>query len=179
MTRTHIAALVVVAVAVPAAIAGSFSASNDAPCFVAGNTGYRMSDTASANITVRIDNAAAKPDLRVQLTDDAAAADFVLLDDGIAAGACPGGTVNPERPPRSGRRQARPDGSAVAGARCLQDLRALGRFLATGRRRLVRRDLAQCGQDHRFRTRIRRAQLIRCRRLTLLSPRLRPARGRE
>ena len=93
MTRTHIAALLVVAVAVPAAIAGSFSASNEAPCFVAGNTGYRMSNNASANVTVRIDNAAANPDLRVQLTDDAAAADFVLLDDGIAAGACPGGTV--------------------------------------------------------------------------------------
>ena len=93
MTRTHIAALLVFAVAVPAAIAGSFNTSNDAPCFVAGNTGYRMSDNASANVTVRIDNAAAKPDLRVQLTDDAAAADFVLLDDGIAAGACPGGTA--------------------------------------------------------------------------------------
>jgi hypothetical protein len=91
MTRTHIAALLVVAVAVPAAIAGSFNASNNAPCFVAGNTGYRMSDNASANVTVRIDNAAANPDLRVQLTDDAAAADFVLLDDGIAAGACPAG----------------------------------------------------------------------------------------
>ncbi len=47
----------------------------------------------SANVTVRIDNAAAKPDLRVQLIDDAAAADFVLLDDGVAAGACPGGTA--------------------------------------------------------------------------------------
>jgi hypothetical protein len=93
MTRTRIAALLIVAVAVPAAIASLFSASNDAPCLVAGNTGYRMSDNASANITVRIDNAAAKPDLRVQLTDDAAAADFVLLDDGIAAGACPGGTA--------------------------------------------------------------------------------------
>ena len=93
MTRTHIAALLVVAVAVPAAVAGSFSTSNEAPCFVAGNTGYRMSNNASANVTVRIDNAAANPDLRVQLTDDAAAADFVLLDDGIAAGACPGGTA--------------------------------------------------------------------------------------
>jgi hypothetical protein len=93
MTRTHIAALLVFAVAVPAAIAGSFNTSNDAPCFVAGNIGYRMSDNASANVTVRIDNAAAKPDLRVQLIDDATAADFVLLDDGVAAGACPGGTA--------------------------------------------------------------------------------------
>ncbi len=89
MTRPHIVALLAVAIA----IAGSFSASNDRPCFITGNTGYRMSDSASANVTVRIDNAAAKPDLRVQLIDDAAAADFVLLDDGIAAGACPGGTA--------------------------------------------------------------------------------------
>jgi hypothetical protein len=93
MTRTHTAALLVFAVAAPAAIAGSFKASNDAPCFIAGNTGYRMSGNASPNITVRIDNTAATPDLRVQLTDDVAAADFVLLDDGIAAGACPVGTA--------------------------------------------------------------------------------------
>jgi len=93
MTRTHFAALLVFVIAVPAAIAVSFSASDDAPCFIAGNTGYRMSDSASANVTVRIDNAAAKPDLRVQLIDDAAAADFVLLDDGVAAGACPGRTA--------------------------------------------------------------------------------------
>ena len=39
MTRTHIVALLVFAVAVPAAIAGSFNASNDAPSFIAGNTG--------------------------------------------------------------------------------------------------------------------------------------------
>jgi len=93
MKRTHTAALLALVVAIPAATAGSFVASNDTPCFIADDTGYRISDSAAANVTVRIDNAAAKPDLRLQLIDDAAAADFVLLDDGDAAEACPGGTA--------------------------------------------------------------------------------------
>ena len=88
MTRTHVAALLVLAAAIPAATAASFFASSDKPCFIAGATGYRISDSASANVTVRIDNAAAKPDLRLQLVDDAAAADFVLVDDGDAVNAC-------------------------------------------------------------------------------------------
>ena len=60
MTRTHIAALLALAVAIPAATAGSFFASSDKPCFIAGASGYRISDSASANFTVRIDNAAAE-----------------------------------------------------------------------------------------------------------------------
>ena len=142
-------------------------ASSPAPPAIASPT------VASANITVRIDDAAANPDLRVQLIDDAAAADFVLLDDGNAAIACPAAS-RAERPPRSARRQCRPHGGAVARARRLQDLRALGRFLATGCRRLVRRDLAQCRQDARVRTRVRQrgTDPALCR-LTLLSPRRR------
>ena len=58
------------------------------PCFTAGNTGYALTGSASANFTVRIDNATARPDLALQLVDDAAAADFVLVDDGDAADAC-------------------------------------------------------------------------------------------
>jgi hypothetical protein len=46
MTRTHIAALVVLVVAVPAATAGSFFASSAKPCFIAGASGYRGSRTA-------------------------------------------------------------------------------------------------------------------------------------
>ena len=38
---------------------------------------------------MRIDNAAAQPDLRMQLIDDAALADFVLVDDGDST-ACTG-----------------------------------------------------------------------------------------
>jgi|SRR5215831_13876365 len=91
MTRTHLVALLAVAAAIPAATtAGSFftsSASSKAPCFFAGDTGYRISNTA-ADLTVRIDNASAAPDLRLQVIDDAAAADFVLVDDGDAGSAC-------------------------------------------------------------------------------------------
>ena len=90
MTRTHIAALMALAVAVPAATAGSFFASSDKPCFIAGASGYQISDSTSANFTVRIDNAAEKPDLRMQLVDDSAAADFVLVDDADTVNACAG-----------------------------------------------------------------------------------------
>jgi hypothetical protein len=82
MTRTHLAALLLFAAAIPAAATASFFTSSEKPCFIAGSTGYRVSDSAAANVTVRIDNAAAMPDLRLQLIDDAAAADFVLVDDG-------------------------------------------------------------------------------------------------
>jgi hypothetical protein len=47
-----------------------------------------MTTGASANFTVRIDNTAASPSLRMQLVDDPATADFVLVDDGDAAAAC-------------------------------------------------------------------------------------------
>ncbi len=87
MKRTHIAALLVLIVAVPAA-AGSFFSSNAKPCFIAGASGYQISDSASANFTVRIAGAAAKPSLRMQLVDDAAAADFVLVDDSDTVNAC-------------------------------------------------------------------------------------------
>jgi hypothetical protein len=91
MTRTHIAALIVLVVAIPAA-ASSFFAASDRPCFIDGASGYRITDNASADVTVRIDidNAAAKPDLRMQLVDDAAAADFVLVDDADTINACTG-----------------------------------------------------------------------------------------
>ncbi len=46
--------------------------------------------TGAANITVRIDNAAARPNLRMQIVDDPAAADFVLIDDGDTGDACQG-----------------------------------------------------------------------------------------
>jgi hypothetical protein len=64
MTRTHVAALLLFAAAIPAATAASFFTSSEKPCFIAGSTGYRVSDSAAANATVRIDNAAAMPDLR-------------------------------------------------------------------------------------------------------------------
>jgi hypothetical protein len=113
MTRTHIASLLVLIVAVPAAIAGSFFASsaktsyfktssfttsyfktsNVKPCFIAGAAAYQISGSASANTTVRIDNTAANPSLRMQLVDDPAAADFVLVDDNDSGDACKNATA--------------------------------------------------------------------------------------
>jgi len=90
MKRTHAAALLALLVAIPAATAGSLFARNEKPCFAAGDAAYRISDGATADVTVRIDNAAAHPDLRMQLTDDAASADFVLVDDAEANNACRG-----------------------------------------------------------------------------------------
>jgi hypothetical protein len=87
MTRTHIVSLLALIVAIPAT-AGSFFSSSARPCFVADTTGYEISAGASANFTVRIDNTAASPSLRMQLVDDPATADFVLVDDGDAAAAC-------------------------------------------------------------------------------------------
>src|ERR1700688_1873247 len=88
MKRTHIAALLILIVAVPAATAGSFFSSNDKPCFIAGESGYQLSVGKSADVTVRIDNTAAHPSLRMQLVDDPAAADFVLVDDNDIVSAC-------------------------------------------------------------------------------------------
>ena len=90
MKRTHIAALLVLIVAGPAATASSFFSSNAKPCVIAGASGYQISDSATANFTVRIASAAAKASLRLQLVDDAAAADFVLVDDSDTVNACTG-----------------------------------------------------------------------------------------
>jgi len=99
MQRTHIGLMLAVVMAVPAAAGGAYftsgftSAGNTAaakPCFVAGDAGYLLSASASAAHVVRIDNTAAHPDLRLQLVDDPAAADFVLVDDGGASPACEG-----------------------------------------------------------------------------------------
>jgi hypothetical protein len=80
-------------VAVPVATAGTYfggiGKSSDAnPCFIAGSAGYRLTDAKSANHIIRIDNSAAKPSLRMQLVDNPAQADFVLVDDADSAGTC-------------------------------------------------------------------------------------------
>lgn len=86
MNRITVAAVLGLTAAVPAGAAGVyFSTSlNTAPCFAAPTAAYRISDNA-ADYTVRIDNAAAKPSVRLQVVDDPATADFVLVDDGAAA----------------------------------------------------------------------------------------------
>ena len=88
MTRTQIASLMALMLAVPATAAIYFSPKAK-PCFVAGSAAYRVAESGAANVTVRIDNKAARPNLRMQIVDDPAAADFVLVDDG-ESGACDG-----------------------------------------------------------------------------------------
>jgi hypothetical protein len=52
------------------------------PCFTSGTATYRISAATQApDYRVRIDNAAAHPDLRVGLVDQPEIADFVLVDD--------------------------------------------------------------------------------------------------
>lgn len=51
-------------------------------CFTAGSVTYRLSaNTPSPDFRVRIDNQAARPDMRVGLVDHAELADFALVDD--------------------------------------------------------------------------------------------------
>jgi uncharacterized membrane protein len=88
MTRTRIVVLMVLVVAVPAAAAGSLLSSSRGPCFASGDTGYRITASRTADFTITIDNQAAQPDLRMQLVDDPAAADFVLIDDSDNANSC-------------------------------------------------------------------------------------------
>jgi len=88
MTRTKIASLMALMLAAPAA-AGVYFAPKAKPCFVAGSAAYRVGDSGTANVTVRIDNKAEHPNLRMQIVDDPAAADFVLVDDG-ESGVCDG-----------------------------------------------------------------------------------------
>jgi hypothetical protein len=88
MKRNHIAALLVLIVAVPATAAGSYFSSTAKPCFIAGASTYRFSHGVAADYTVRIASTAAQPSLRMQLVDDSAAADFVLVDDSSTGIAC-------------------------------------------------------------------------------------------
>jgi hypothetical protein len=95
MTRSHIVALLALVAAVPAAAVGTNSflwtmADDAAPCFAAGNIGYELTSRANADFVIRIDNAAAKPDLVLQLVDDPVRADFVLADGAETTGACAG-----------------------------------------------------------------------------------------
>jgi len=89
MTRSRIAILLALVVAVPAtAASSSFFTTPPQPCFMAGAAGYRLTGAAAANYIVRVGESAAKPDLRLQIVEDPARADFVLLDDGDSADTC-------------------------------------------------------------------------------------------
>lgn len=89
MTRAHIVSLILFVAAVPAATASSLLASNAKRCLITGSVGYEISGSATVTHTVRIDNTAPHPSLRIQVVDDPAIAVFVLVDDGAAGDACP------------------------------------------------------------------------------------------
>lgn len=89
MKGAHNVTLVTLLLAVSAAAGSSFFAGqNIDPCFITGGAGYRIADHGPASYTVRIDNAAQHPGLRLQVVDDPAAADFMLIDDSGSAGSC-------------------------------------------------------------------------------------------
>ena len=74
------------AIAVPAtAQTFGFSLGAAEPaCLPIGNATYRITDSARPDVTVRIDPAAAAPDVRVAIADKPDEADFVFVDDGGA-----------------------------------------------------------------------------------------------
>lgn len=90
MDRVRNIVILLMVAAMPAAAPPFFAAAPEL-CFTAGSTTYRLAaNTAAADYRVRIDNGAAQPDLRVGLVDDAASADFALVDDAatLAGNAC-------------------------------------------------------------------------------------------
>lgn len=114
MKRLHKAALLGLAIALPAA-AHEFRAFQGVrperpTCFAAGTTTYRVSATAPApDYQVKIDNHATNPGLRMQLVDDPAVADFVLADDSDAAASDACHTSMPLKTIRIDDAAARPD----------------------------------------------------------------------
>ncbi|MEJ2377428.1 MAG: hypothetical protein P8Y53_15495 [Pseudolabrys sp.] len=90
MTRIRIASLLALIVMSPVAAGAAYFVTHPhlAPCFAAGATAYRFAPSGKATVTVRIDNGVPHPDLRMQLVDDPAKADFVLVDGGGFDNAC-------------------------------------------------------------------------------------------
>ncbi|HZD92272.1 MAG TPA: hypothetical protein VE224_19425 [Pseudolabrys sp.] len=97
-----------VAMPVAAAVAATgLFAAPPKPCFVAGAHAYRIDDSSSSAVTVRVDKAAAHPTVRIQLVDDPATADFVLVDGSDNTAACRG--VGPIKSIRLDPAAAKPD----------------------------------------------------------------------
>ena len=68
-------------IAVPAAAHSTFAPPEEL-CFASGAATYKVSARATApDYRVRFDNAATRPDLRMELVDRPEIADFVLVDD--------------------------------------------------------------------------------------------------
>ena len=90
MARRRLVSLLGWAIVSPilAVAALSLFTSAPRPCFVAGGHAYRIADSGHATVTVRVDDTAQNPDMRMQLVNNPATADFVLVDDGGSTAAC-------------------------------------------------------------------------------------------
>jgi hypothetical protein len=81
MDRLRKTLILLAVIAVPAAAHSTF-APPDELCFASGSATYRLVQKAYApDFRIKIDNAAQRPDLRMQLVDRPEIADFVLADD--------------------------------------------------------------------------------------------------
>jgi len=90
MNRITLTVVVGLVAAVPAGAAGVYlkTSAISTACFAAPAGAFRITEEA-ADYTVRVEDAAADPSLRLQVVDDPAIADFVLVDDEVSA--CPSG----------------------------------------------------------------------------------------
>ena len=80
MDRLRKTLILFAVIAVPAAAHSTF-APQDEFCFASGSSTYRLMQQASSpDFRIKIDNAARRPDLRMQLVDRPEIADFVLTD---------------------------------------------------------------------------------------------------
>ncbi len=90
MERLHKTLILLFVAGIPAMAPPLLAPSSDL-CFTAGSVTYRLApNAASPDYRVKIDNGAARPDLRIGLVDRAETADFTLVDDAgsVAGNAC-------------------------------------------------------------------------------------------
>jgi hypothetical protein len=95
MRRIHLLFVVAAMATAPAVMAAAdawLAAAADGSCFSSGGVAYRLTSSKAADYTIRVDNGAPHPDLVVQITDDPAAADLVLLADADGLHDCAAGT---------------------------------------------------------------------------------------
>ena len=92
MGRFRFVALVLIAIAVSATARtyGRTTGPSEAQgCLSVGDRSYRLAADGRADVTVRLDSAAAAPTIRIGMAETADEADLVLVDDGDAAPICP------------------------------------------------------------------------------------------
>lgn len=81
MDRLRKTLILIAVIGIPAAAHSTFAPADDL-CFASGSATYKLSQKAAApDIRVKFDNAAPRPDLRMQFVDRPEIADFVMADD--------------------------------------------------------------------------------------------------